>query len=398
MRNRPFPAWPVSGEEEECAISRVLRAGRWGRGEEVERFEEAFAEMHGCRFGVAVTSGTVALRIALWAAGIEAGDEVIVPSYTFLATASAVVEQNAAPVFADVERATYNLDPAAVEAAVTERTKAIVPVHFAGAAADMERIAATAAKHRLIVIEDAAHGHGGSYRGRGLGSFGHAGCFSFQSSKNLTCGEGGIVITNDESLAAEARSLHNFGRRPGRPWYEHSMMSSNYRMTEFQGAILNAQLARLRDQTAQRAANAARLAKRLRQIPGIEPQTRSDEEVVKAYHLFLFRYSAEAFGVPRSVFVRALEAEGIPATEGYLRPLHQQPIFKDGRQGPYTGAHPIDYAKTSCPVAERACASEGAWMLHNVLLGTEADTDAIADAFQKVWEHRVRLGEAGLPE
>jgi dTDP-4-amino-4,6-dideoxygalactose transaminase len=191
VRTRRFTAWPVFGKAEEERLLRTLRSGNWGRldGAEVEEFEKRFAAMHGCHHGIAVVNGTVSLRIALLAAGIRAEDEVIVPPYTFFSTASAVVEADAVPVFADIDLNTFNLDPAAVEAAITPRTRAIIPVHFAGLPADMESIMSIARRHDLTVIEDAAHAHGASYRGRPAGSLGHMASFSFQSSKNLTAGE-----------------------------------------------------------------------------------------------------------------------------------------------------------------------------------------------------------------
>src|SRR5215211_5694720 len=262
IRSRPFTAWPVHGAAEEERLLRVLRSGNWGRldGAEVSEFEERFARIHGCRHGIAVVNGTVALRIALLAAGIKAEDEVIVPPYTFVAIATAVLEANAIPVFADIDLQTFNLDPAAVAAAITARTKAIVPVHFAGQPADMDAIMTLAAPRDLLVLEDAAHAHAASYRGRPAGSLGHIAAFSFQSSKNLTAGEGGIITTNDEALAAACRSIHNCGRVPDGVWYEHHVVSGNYRLGEFQGAVLNCQLDRLEEQTTTRDRNGRRLA------------------------------------------------------------------------------------------------------------------------------------------
>src|SRR5437867_4685311 len=204
VRRRPFTAWPIFGKTEEKRLLRVLRSGKWGRlqGSEVSEFEERFAAMHGCKHGIAVANGTVSMRIALLAAGIRAEDEVIIPPYTFFSTASAVVEANAIPVFADIDPDAFNLDPQAVEAAITPRTKAIIPVHFAGQPADMDAIMSIAKKRKLLVIEDAAHAHGASHNQRPAGSIGDMASFSFQSSKNLTAGEGGIITTNDNALAA----------------------------------------------------------------------------------------------------------------------------------------------------------------------------------------------------
>jgi dTDP-4-amino-4,6-dideoxygalactose transaminase len=399
VRTAAFPPWPVFGEDEEQALLRVLHSRKWGRFAqgEIERLERRFAERHGARYGLAVTSGTVALRVALLAAGIQAGDEVIVPPYTFLATATAVVESNATPIFVDIQPDSYNLDPALIEAAITPRTRAIIPVHMGGLPADMDAIMTIAARSSLVVIEDAAHAHGGSYKGRPVGSLGHLACFSFQSSKNLTSGEGGMVLTSDERLLEEARMFHDCGRRPDGPWYEHHVISGNYRITEFQAALLNCQLDRLDQQFRTREDNGRYLAEHLGRVPGIQVQTGRMTDVRHAYHLFIFRYDEEVYGVPKATYLRALRAEGVPASEGYLLPLHRQPLFVDRAFGPYTGclaARPdLDYRTVSCPVAERACASEGCWLYQSVLLGTQADMDDIVRAFQKLYEHRAELTE-----
>src|SRR5882762_3231832 len=190
VRTRPFTAWPIFGKAEEKRLLRTLHSGKWGRldGPEVAEFEKRFAVMHGCKHGIAVVNGTVSLRIGLLAAGIRAEDEVIVPPYTFFSTASAVVEANAVPVFADIDLDTFNLDPGAVEAVITPRTRAIIPVHFAGQPAEMGALMRMAKKRKLVVIEDAAHAPGASYKNRPAGSLGHLASFSFQSSKNLTGG------------------------------------------------------------------------------------------------------------------------------------------------------------------------------------------------------------------
>jgi dTDP-4-amino-4,6-dideoxygalactose transaminase len=395
IRTRPFPTWPIFGDEEEARLLRALRSGKWGRlhGDEVAEFERRFAAMHGCRHGIAVVNGTVALRVALMAAGIRAEDEVIVPPYTFLATATAVVEANAVPVFADVQLETFNLDPEAVEAAVTPRTRAIIPVHMGGQPADMEAIGRIAERHHLVVIEDAAHAHGASAAQGPAGSLGHLACFSFQSSKNLTCGEGGIVITSDDRLAEACRSIHNCGRIAGGLWYEHHVMSGNYRLGELQGAVLNAQLDRLEAQTQLRDRNGRYLAERLGRIPGIHPQRRPAACTRHSYHLFLFRIDAEAFGAPREAVLKALEAEGIPVCGGYALPLYRQPLFLNKAFGPYLGGASarLDYGRVSCPNCEAICGRQGAWLEQSLLLGTEADMEDIARAFEKVHAHRATI-------
>src|SRR4051812_44459234 len=274
VRTRPFSAWPVFGKPEEQRLLRTLGSGKWGRlqGNQVAEFEIRFAEMHGCKHAIAVVNGTVSLRISLLAAGIRAEDEVIVPPYTFVSTATAVIESNAVPVFADIDLDTFNIDPYAVEAAITPRTRAIIPVHFAGQIADLDAIRKIARKHKLIVIEDAAHAHAALYGDEPAGSMGDTGSFSFQSSKNLTSGEGGLITTNNDALAAACRSIHSCGRVEGGIWYEHHVIAGNYRLGEFQGAILNAQLTRLKAQTIRRDRNGQYLAKKLGALPGLYPQ------------------------------------------------------------------------------------------------------------------------------
>ena len=396
VRTRPFPAWPVFGTAEEERLLETLRSGLWGRldGRQVEEFEARFAAMHGCRHGVAVVNGTVSLRIALLAARIGAEDEVIVPPYTFLSTASAVVESNAVPVFADIDPFTFNLDPEAVGAAITPRTRAIIAVHFAGLPADMAALQEIAAAHRLTLVEDAAHAHGASHRGRPVGSLGAMASFSFQSSKNLTSGEGGILVTSDDALAAACRSIQNCGRVDGGLWYEHHVISGNYRLGEFQGAVLNCQLDRLEAQTAVRDANGAYLADRLRSLPGVHPQRRTPDCTRHAYHLFMLRLDSAGFGAGRDAVVRALEAEGIPCSAGYGFSLPDQPLFRNKAFGPYLpGARErLDYAAGRCPTSDLVC-TQSIWLEHSLLLGTREDMDDVVRAFEKIHSERGRLDE-----
>ena len=398
VRSRPFPGWPVASQAEEARLLRVLRSGHWGRlqGTEVEAFERHFAEMHGCAHGIAVVNGTVSLRIALLAAGVAAEDEVIVPPYTFVSTASAVIEANAVPVFADIDLHTFNLDPSAVEAAITPRTKAIIPVHFAGQPADMDALNRIASERRIAVIEDAAHAHAASHRGRPAGSLAQMGSFSFQSSKNLTAGEGGIITTNDDELAGKCRSIQNCGRLPEGVWYEHHVVSGNYRLGEFQGAILNCGLERLEEQTRTREANGRRLATRLATLPGIHPQARPEACTRHAYHLFMLRLDAEVFGAPRAAVLQALQAEGIPCSAGYAFSLPQQPLFRNKAFGPYlpSAASRLDYSRVRCPNSDLICREQGVWLEHRLFLGSDEDVDDIATAFEKVFEHREALAAA----
>jgi dTDP-4-amino-4,6-dideoxygalactose transaminase len=395
VRTRPFASWPVFDENEEQRLLATLRSGNWGRldGPQVAEFERRFAEMHGCAHGIAVANGTIALRIALLAAGIRSEDEVIVPPYTFVSTASAVVETNAVPVFADVDLNTFNLEPARVEAAITSRTRAIIPVHFGGHPADMDEMMAISRDRDLVVIEDAAHAHGATYWHRPAGSLGHIATFSFQSSKNLTSGEGGIITTNDDTLAESCRSIQNCGRVPGGKWYEHHVISGNYRLGEFQGAVLNCQLDRLEEQTRTREGNGRYLASRLAALPGLEPQTRLPSCTRHSYHLFLLRIEP-AFGAARAAVLRALEAEGVPCSAGYGHALPDQPLFRRRAFGPYLpGAAPeLDYSEAQCPNADLLC-GQSIWLEQSLLLGSREDMDDVARAFEKVYEHRHALAD-----
>ena len=401
IRTAPWPAWPVWDERDEQAVLATLRSGIWGRltGDRVSAFEARFAEVQGADYAVAVVNGSVSLRISLLAAGIEGGDEVVVPPYTFSATAMSVVEANGVPVFADIEEDTFGLDPDAFERAITPRTRAVIPVHLGGQAVDMDRICAIAAAHGITVIEDAAHSHGARSGGRGLGTIGDLGSFSFQSSKNLTSGEGGIILTNNEDLAERCHSIHHCGRSRGGEWYEHRVLGSNYRMSEMQAALLLTQLERLPEQTATRDANGKYLNERLAAIPGIRPLPRRSPEDVNSYHLYPFRYDAEAFGeIPRSRFVKAVQAEGVGCAEGYTLPLYRQEFFLNKAFGPYTGwreSNPgLDYNTVCCPVCERISYEIGCWLPQTYLLGTQADMDSVVDGITKVYECREELAAA----
>lgn len=387
MRQRPWPSWPVWDEADAQAVAEVVRSGQWfsmsGRG--VQGFAEAFASFHQARFGAPCTNGTQAIEIALRAVGVKAGDEVIVPPYTFIATASACVEVNAVPVFADIDPDTYNLDPRAAEAAITDRTTAIIAVHAGGCPADMDAFRELAERRGLLLIEDAAQAHGAAWRGRRVGALGDAGTFSFQASKNLNAGEGGIVLTDRPEVYDRAWSLIQVGRVREGGWYQHEILSGNYRMTEWQGALLLSQMRRLEEQTRCRNENALYLARGLEEIPGIRPLRRDERVTCHAYHLFIFRYDAAAFGgLPREEFLRALNAEGVPCASGYT-PLYRSNAFRPDR-----ATHPFaserDYAAERCPVAERVCGEEAVWLTQSMLLGSQSDMDDIVAAVRKIQE------------
>lgn len=381
-------SWPLFDENDIQAVTDIARSGEWGNPDckgHVEKFEKEFATYCGSRYAISCVNGSVALRLALIAIGVKPGDEVIVPPYTFIATASIVIEANCVPVFVDIDPDTYNIDPSKIEAAITKRTKAIIPVHFAGQACNMDAIMEIAEKHHLRVIEDAAHAHGGEYKGKKLGSIGHAGSFSFQSSKNLTAGEGGMVVTDDEKLYDLMNSLRNVGRVKGGQWYEHHFPGCNYRMTQFQAALLSQQLARLDKQTRTRDENGKFLSSLLEPIEGITPLTRGHGETLHTYHLYIFRYDKTAFnGLSKKDFALMLAAEGVPAFMGYPEPVYKQPMFQQKNFMCYAIPENVSYTAVRCPVAERACYEEGIWILQHAMLGTKEDMKDFANAIEKL--------------
>jgi dTDP-4-amino-4,6-dideoxygalactose transaminase len=372
VRTRPYPSWPMAGPREEELLRQVLSSTQWGGNSPlVGEFERVFAGMHDCAYGVAAANGSVALEMALFAAGIGEGDEVIVPAHSFIATATAVSLLGAIPVFVDIDRATYNLDLTKVESAISESTKAILPVHFGGAMVDMDQLESLASRHKLTVIEDAAHAHGAEWNGRRAGSFGAGAVFSFQNSKVMTAGEGGIVVTNDQEFAARARSFANCGRKEGHGWFEHFELTSNYRLSGLQAAVLLAQLERLVDQILLRRQNADTFRNALK-TPGIAFQQAPKKADVHSLYLLVGRVDEKVFGVNRDEFVQAMQAEGVPCSPFYPHPLYENPLYK---------SHP--FRALGCPVAEGAC-RDSFWLHLRVLMGGEEDTLDIARAIAKI--------------
>jgi dTDP-4-amino-4,6-dideoxygalactose transaminase len=388
VRDKGWPAWPVHDAEEERLLLDVLRSGQWWSvgGKRVPEFEEAFARFQDARYAVCVTNGTAAIEIALRALGIGCGDEVIVPPYTFIATASSVLAVGATPVFADIEPDSLNLAPDAVQAAITDRTCAVIPVHIAGCPANMDGILAVAEAKGLAVIEDAAQAHAAEWKGRKVGALGHCGTFSFQASKNLNAGEGGAIVTDRDEVADKCWSVHNVGRTRAGKWYEHHVLGGNFRMTEWQAAILLAQLARVPAQTERRTANAARLTQGLAGIPGIRTLPPDPRVTRHAYHLYVFRYDAAGFGGrSRDEFLSALNAEGVPCGAGYV-PLYKEVVFqrKTAGVGAWCRAgRAVDYAASACPVCEQVC-GDAVWLFQTQLLGEPGDKDDVVTAAGKI--------------
>lgn len=409
FRTRPFPGWPIHDEAEVNAVAAVARSGKWWRcaysdselekreptqiegRSRVEVFEERFAQTHKAKYAVAVTNGTTALEIAVRAAGIKPGDEVITTPYTFISTTLCIMNALAVPVYIDVDPASYNMDADQIEGLITERTKAIIPVHFSGNLCDMDKITAVARKHQLVVIEDAAHAHGVQYQGdKFAGTFGAMGCFSFQESKNLPTGEGGMLLTNDRRYYDLAFSLHHIGRLPGEIWYKHFHQGWNHRMNEFTAAIGIVQLGRLFEQNAHRMENFRYLANGLEKLPGLRACQNLPGMTRHSHHLVMLRYNAKKVGgVQRDTFVAALVAEGIPALTGYAFPNYANPFMtSEETRARYraAGIELPDYRcyVERCPNAERACKDEAIWLEHRLLLGTRQDMDDIIGGFAKV--------------
>ena len=384
-----WPLWPIHDETEEAQVLEVLRSGQWWFGAKVRQFEREFAAFQGAAYGVTCTNGTTAIEMGLRALGVVAGDEVIVPPYTFIATASAVVTIGAVPVFADIEPDTLCLDPEDVQRKISQRTRAIIPVHVSGRLADMVRINELAESHTLAVLEDAAHAWGSRCDAGGAGTLGRCGTFSFQVSKNLTAGEGGILVTNDKDLADLCRSFTHCGRTEGSAWYDHNNLGSNLRITEFQAGILLAQLARLEDHVARRQQNAARLDAALADIPAIVPLSRAPRMTRRSYHMYIFRLNEAELGISRGRFLEALQAEGVPASEGWYRPLYHNGVFANAHVGPPHGIRAplagrgVDYRGVSCPVCEQVC-RDAVWIPQNVLLADEPQILRLAEAIRKV--------------
>lgn len=385
-------------------------------GTNVRAFAAEFAAAFDVPYAIPVNSATTGLSVALAAAGVGPGDEVIVPAVSFSATASAVLLFNSIPVFVDVDPATFCVDPDTVRAAIGPRTKAILPVHLAGNVADMDALLAIAAEHGLVVIEDAAQAPGATWNGRKIGTLGTAGVFSFQQSKNIMTGEGGMIVTHDPEIARHCRLIINHGEvvfDEGCPAEKlDNIIGTNFRMPELCAAVGRAQLRKLNTVNAWRTRNADVLRRELADIPGlrIAPSQRQDNgPATDVPHLFVALYDAAEMGIPREVFVAALRAEGVPVGTGYLRPMYANPTFLRrtayGSQGcPWAcrrGDEPASerhYARGMCPVAERLLDEQFLWFYHIAYASTEDDMRDIARAVRKVVAHRERLKDAKAAE
>lgn len=398
-RNKSWPDWPYWDENVIDSIVKTTKSRIWCRIQSesgtVPTFEKKFAELMGTKFCVATGSGTQALHTCVEALGIGPGDEVITSPYTDPGTIASILSARALPVLADLDRESYQLDPNEVEKRITENTKALMPVHMMGQPCNMDAICEIAKKHNLRVIEDAAQAHLADYKGKKLGTIGDLGCFSFQSSKTIACGEGGGIIGNDEELMDKCYTVHNHGTsRRGRT----EVAGPKYRMNEFEAAVLLGQLPGVEQRFAQRNQNAAYLTSKIKDIPGIIPQKLYEGTAGGSFYIYAMTYRKEYFNdADRSKFLKALRAEGV-SLDGYIgQGLHREPwiehilnskvyqkMFAPERLQRYR-------QENNCPRCDQVCQEMVMIWASGPLLGSKEDMDDIANAIVKVYENRDKL-------
>ena len=395
-----WPSWPVWDENAEKSVAEMLRSGRWwrGSGEHVAEFERKYAELMGVKRCLATASGTTALITSLKALGVDAGDEVLVSPFTFIASYNVIFMNKALPVFVDTDPETFLIDPSKIESRITERTSAILPVHIYGLPVDMDSVNAVAGKHNLNVVEDACQAWLAEYKGKKAGSLGDAGCFSFQNSKNLPAGEGGAIISNNEAFMDKCHSLHNCGRPYGSVARTSSypVAGNNFRMQQIQALILLSQMNRIQKDADIRLSNALYLDEQLRKIPGIVPYKLANGATRSAYHLYPFRYLKEEFNdTPKERFISALSAEGIPCSSGY-GPQNKDGLIEDQLNSKgYKRLFPESRLKqwreeNVLPGNDKLC-SEAVIFSQSILLGSRSDMEDIVNAITKIWQNRDSL-------
>jgi dTDP-4-amino-4,6-dideoxygalactose transaminase len=397
VRRKLFDPWPVYTEAERSALEDVLNSLNWGGqpfpGKHGDAFGKKFAAFHTAKYGQVVNTGTVAIQAALQAVGIQPGDEVLVPAYTWEGTVGPVLLVNAVPVFVDVDPETYCMDAKRIEDALTPKTRVILPVHLGMRFADLDAIMAIAQKRNLKVVEDCAHVHGGMWCGKGAGSIGDLGTFSFQSSKLITCGEGGAVITNNLEYFERVQSYINAGRASVTDKFGHRMIGFNYRLGEFQAAVLGPQLERLPQQQKIRQANFEYFESRLRGTSALgflKPEPRITRTAPYCYVLKYF--ADQAKDIPRAAFVAALQLEGIPCDGLFYEPVYKSSLFpvksSDFPALSWRPTEPLDLRSLyRCPAAERAAYQEAIWFPHYLFLSSREEIDTIVDAIFKTLEN-----------
>jgi dTDP-4-amino-4,6-dideoxygalactose transaminase len=401
VRTDPFPDWPNVYADEERQLLDVLKSGKWFRtdGKRVTQFEDSLAEVFGAKHALATASGTTALLTSLVACDVQAGDEVLVSSYSFIASSSVIFQLNALPIFIDSDPDTFLLDPDLIEEKITDRTRAIVPVHHGGYPCDMDKIMAIARKRGLAVIEDACQAHLAQYRGKTVGTFGDVGCLSFQVSKNLPSGEGGACLGDDGALLDQCRWYHDIGiNRKKRSGYIIDIPGTNFRMTEWQGAILQEQIKGLEKRAVHRQANVDYLCEMLEGLDGFAPAKLVDGGTRGAYYNFHARIHPEKFkGLPRDNFLKALSAEGVPCWGSWPRPLDREPCVQRSIESRgFRRLFPAEYLDAyrrnqHCPVSEELCKSMVV-ISQECFLGSRSDMEQIAEAIRKIYESAETIG------
>lgn len=372
----PFPAWPIWDDREIKLVENVIRSGVWGIGAAaIEEFAQKFADFQHVKYAWPVANGTLAIELAIAALNIGPGDEVIVPDYTFMATAAAPMRLGVTPVLVDVDPNTFCIDPQLVEEAITETTRAIIPVHFGGLPCDMPAIIDIATRHNLYVIEDSAHAHGAILDNQYVGTFGQIGTFSLQASKTLNAGEGGVVVTNDQRLFEIMKSIQNTGRSGGIDDYHHYLCGSNLRIGALQAALLLGQMDRLEQQTDTRDRNGQVLDTLLDDIEGVRIQIRSPNVQRQGHYLYTFILEAD---VPRDAFRDALGKEGVPVETEYPAVHTLEFITK------------CDLGNGSFPVSDEL-AERSIWLEQRSMLGSEQQVGLIAEAVKKILNNQSAL-------
>jgi len=398
VRSEPYPQWPVYDQRDIDAVTNVIRSGQWGGfpypGPNSTEFIRRFAEMQGGGYPVLMMNGTVTMEVALRAANIGWGDEVLVPAMTFQATAAAPLAAGAIPVIVDVDPENYCMDPKKAEAAITPRTKAILPVHLGAQMTDMDAIMDIAERHNLVVVEDCAHAHGAKWNGRGAGTIGHFGSFSLQSSKILTTGEGGVLVCRTPELAERAASIINCGRAMDAEG-KNFTMGANYRMPEIQAALGVVALERFPAQAKEREEMLGYLEESLSEVPGVRLLRRDPRHTTRSFYMYGFAIDPELFGGSQMGAIVALEAEGVPAEGGYS-PMNRYDLYQPlNSKLPVPSAFPEHFKmdKLSMPEAERAAEVESVWLAENTFRAGAKGIDDLADALRKVQDNRQELAE-----
>lgn len=395
--------WPIWRQSWEPDVLEVLRSGNWYRGEggHVAEFEEGYAKLIGAKRCLATASGTTALLVALHVMDVDAGDEVIVSPYTFIATYNAILINKALPVFADTDPATLTMDPASIESRITERTRAILPVHIYGMPCEMDSINAIAGKHKLAVIEDACQAWLTEYKGKKCGTLENLACFSFQNSKHIPSGEGGAVTGNSDDLLDRCHAFHNVGRATGgfKGAKQFFTRGSNYRMQQFQAVILKQQFEKLILETEHRRESAEYLGAQLKEIPGIQP-ARLPENSRAVWHLYPLRYDAQHFnGLPRDQFLRALSAEGVPCSGGYREQyfdgLLDEAIQSRGFKRLFSANRLKEYRESFHDLkGNRQVCETTVALPQNLLLAEESELDHIVGAIRKIQAHSAAIAKS----